>query len=136
VIVPFVLALSFIPNLKSLTPVLTAGTLLLIASFVAIGVIIQQKWSERPAIDELPQVNLPGVPLAVCAILYSYEGINLILPVESAMQDPVQFKRAFLWAVSSVSLISIVFSVICVVTFGSVTSGSVTAFLLQAYRDD
>jgi hypothetical protein len=68
-IVPFVLALSFISNLKSLTPVFTAGTLLLIASFVAVGVIIQQNWGERPAIDELTQVHLPGVPLAVCAIL-------------------------------------------------------------------
>ncbi len=60
---------------------------------------------ERPAIDELPQVYLPGVPLAICAILYSYEGINLILPVELAMQEPEKFKRVFLWAVFLVSLI-------------------------------
>jgi amino acid permease len=131
---PIILALSMIPNLKMLAPVMTAGTLLLIASFIAIGVVIQKEWPNRP--DELPTINPSQIPLAVCAILYSYEGINLILPVESAMFDPQEFKKPFVIAMTMVAMILVSFSVICVVTFGYVNSGSVTAFLLEAYPED
>ena len=131
---PFIMALSFIPSLKTLAPVMAMGTIMLLISFVAVGVIIGDEWEARPTTT--PQVNPPLVPLAVCAILYSYEGICLILPVESAMKEPQHFKKVFIGAMASVALILAVFASICVVTFGNVTSGSVTAFLLVAYEDD
>jgi proton-coupled amino acid transporter len=131
---PFIMALSFIPSLKSLAPVMATGTIMLLISFVAVGVIIGDEWEARPTTT--PQVNPPLVPLAVCAILYSYEGICLILPVESAMKEPQHFQKVFVGAMTSVCLILAGFAVICVVTFGNVTSGSVTAFLLVSYEDD
>jgi hypothetical protein len=115
-ILPCALALAFIPNLRSLATAPTVGTLLLIASFAAIDVIMVQKWGDRPAFDNPPELKVPGVPLAICAVLYSYEAINLILPVKSVMQKAKEFERFFLWAVISVALILIAFSVICVVT--------------------
>jgi proton-coupled amino acid transporter len=59
--------------------------------------------------DKLPELKPPGVPLAFCAILYSFEGINLILPVESAMQEPKEFECVFVKAALSVMLILIAF---------------------------
>ena len=40
-----------------------------------------KEWDARP--DELPELHVPQMPLAACAILYSYEGICLILPIVS-----------------------------------------------------
>ena len=129
-----VMSLSFIPSLKTLAPVMAAGTILLLMTFVELGIIVNQEWSNRP--DTTPTVNPPQVPLALCAILYSYEGICLILPVESAMKDPREFKKVFSWAMAIVALILATFACVCVLTFGNVTSGSVTAFLLESYRND
>jgi amino acid permease len=131
---PFIMGLSFIPSLKSLAPVMAMGTIMLLISFICVGVIIGDEWEVRPTTTV--QVNPPLVPLAVCAILYSYEGICLILPVESAMKEPQHFKKVFIAAMTSVAVILAVFAAICVITFGNVTSGSVTAFLLGAYEDD
>eukprot|EP00934_Nitzschia_sp_Nitz4_P007915 Nitzschia sp. Nitz4//scaffold13_size275219//271069//272811//NITZ4_000932-RA/size275219-processed-gene-0.174-mRNA-1//-1//CDS//3329536188//7905//frame0 len=131
---PFVLVLSLIPNLKSLSPVMSAGTALLVVTFMALGAIIIKEWDKRPT-DPL-EFNLEGAPLALCAILYSYEGINLILPVESAMLEPQYFTAPFLLAMTCVALILASFAVICVVTFGKVTNGSMTAFLVDEYPDN
>lgn len=132
---PLILGLSLIPNLKSLSPVMAIGTFLLMITFAAIGIIIHQVWEFRPPAEEI-QMNWAGAPLAVCAILYSYEGINLILPVESAMLESKYFKIPFVLSMMSVAFILCSFSVICVLAFGNVTSGSVTAFLIEAYPDD
>lgn len=74
---------------------MAVGFVLLLATLGALGVIVGEEWSDRP--EETPSANLSQIPLALCAILYSYEGINLILPVESAMQQPEKFAPVF-WA--------------------------------------
>ena len=77
VIMPAIIALSLIPNLKLLSPVMAAGTFFLGICFVAIGVIVCQEWEHRP--ESPPSINLPQVPLATCAILYSYEVRKMIV---------------------------------------------------------
>eukprot|EP00550_Attheya_septentrionalis_P000699 CAMPEP_0198289276 /NCGR_PEP_ID=MMETSP1449-20131203/7516_1 /TAXON_ID=420275 /ORGANISM="Attheya septentrionalis, Strain CCMP2084" /LENGTH=580 /DNA_ID=CAMNT_0043987579 /DNA_START=95 /DNA_END=1837 /DNA_ORIENTATION=+ len=131
---PVILSLSFIPTLKGLAPVMAWGTVCLVVGFAALGFIVQQEWSERP--EETPSLKLPQFPLAMCAILYSYEGICLILPIESAMKKPEQFKLVFVLAMSLVAIILAVVASLCVLSFGNVTNGSVTAFLLEKYHND
>ena len=74
------------------------------------------------------------MPLALCAIMYSYEGINLILPVESAMKSPENFEKIFKIAMICVAVIFSLFSIICVMAFGKVDDGSITAFLMLHYK--
>ena len=80
VALPFILGLSFIPNLSALTPVLTMGTVLLFSGFGVLGYVIYAEWDGRP-VDPV-EVQWKEAPLALCAVLYSYEGICLILPIE------------------------------------------------------
>jgi proton-coupled amino acid transporter len=134
IFLPVILALSFIPSLKTLAPVMASGLYLLLFAFFGIGVIIGSEWQGRP--DHTPELNPPQVPLAVCAILYSMEGINLVLPLESAMKEPHHFKRVFVMSMAVNALILASLASICVLTFGEVTNGSVTAFLLEAYQED
>ena len=52
------------------------------------------------------------------------------------MKDPQQFPKAFCGAMTCVAITLASMAIVCVLTFGYVDSGSVTAFLLDAYRDD
>merc|ERR1711935_340371 len=72
----------------------------------------------------------------MCAILYSFEGVCLILPVEKAMAEPQQFKKVFFWAMVFVAAIFSAVAGLCVHAFGEVTNGSVTAFLLEKFKED
>ena len=135
VVLPVVMALSFLPNLKTLAPVMAAGTVLLMLTFLTLGVVLVLEWPNRPQDDPI-EFTASSSPLALCAILYSYEGINLILPVESAMKEPQHFAPVFVWSMVAVAAMLAIVAVSCVLTFGHVTNGSVTAFLVENYRDD
>ena len=134
VALPFILGLSFIPNLSALTPIIALGTLLLFGGFAVLGYVISVEWNEEPA--NPVQMHWKEAPLALCAILYSYEGICLILPIESTMAEPKRFKNVFRAAMASVAVILATVANLCVYAFGEVTNGSVTAFLLKEYKDN
>jgi amino acid permease len=71
-----------------------------------------------------------------CCWRRSFEGICLVLPVEQAM-TPRQAKRHFMptfaLAMLTSATIFATLSYFCVATFGPITNGSITAFLLQKY---
>lgn len=71
---PFCLSLSFIPSLKRLAPIMAVGSILVIVTLVLLGIVGGKQWSDRPDFQDLPKFDLPSAPLAMCAILYSYEG--------------------------------------------------------------
>lgn len=132
---PFVLMLSFIPTLRAMTPAMAAGTILLFLGFTSLAITGFVEWGTRPP-EDLPTFQPAKAPSALCAILYSFEGICLILPVESAMKEPKGFKSAFIISMSLVALLLCLVSVLCVLAFGQVTNGSITAFLLEEYKGD
>ena len=134
VALPFIMVLTFIRSLKALTPVIVIASILLFTGFGLIGYTIFAVWEDRPS--DAIEIQWPSVPLAVCAVLYSYEGICLILPIESSMKHPKQFKQVFGSAMSCVAVIFALFGNICVYSFGAVNNGSITAFLLEKYKDD
>lgn len=134
IVLPAALLLSFIPTLKQLAPVIAAGAVSLLSAFVVLGGLIAMKWEDRPT--ELPTLDIASVPVSLCAILYSFEGICLILPIESAMKHPQHFPRVFWTSMTVVCVLVGFLAAICVVTFGAITNGSITAFLLDQYRND
>jgi len=128
---PAILVLSFIPSLKQLAPVMAVGTALLMFSLASLGVIVWLQWEARP--EAPPEMTISKVPLALCAIIYSYEGICIILPVESAMAQPSKFGPVFVSTMIVVAALYAVVGSISITTFGNVTSGSLTAFLLDNF---
>ena len=126
---PAVLALSCLGNLKKLAPVTMAATFCLSFAFVLLFIVL----AEHDRSDTvLPTLSLPQVPLAMCAILYSYEGICLILPVEGAMKSPKHFGKVFWAAMATACAVFCVVATWSVVVFGNVENGSITAFLLES----
>ncbi len=123
------------PTVKSMVPLMVVATFLMMSGFALLGWIGFSKWDDRPAIDELPGLKLDGNAfMALCGILYSFEGICIILPVESSMRNPVkEFKSAFAFSMVVVTMLLCVMAGMGVLVFGEVTNGSITAFLLETY---
>ena len=128
-VLPMAMFLSCAPNLKVLSPLSAVGMVLLFLAFSCISLIMAANWADRPA--DLPSVDASRIPLAMCAIVYSFEGINLVIPIEAAMKDPGHFDKVFALAMASVTAIYSLFACICVVAFGPIDNGSITAFLME-----
>ena len=128
-ILPMAMFLSCAPNLKVLSPLSAVGMVLLLLAFGCISLIMTINWADRPA--DLPTVDAARIPLAVCGFLYSFEGINLVIPIEAAMIDPSQFDKVFVVGMLSVAVVYGVFACLCVAAFGPIDNGSVTAFLMD-----
>ena len=88
-----------VPSLKRMVPFLMCGTVCMVLGFATIGWIGYDHWEDRPTAaknskdgDDEDKLLLPTVHwnknaiMALCGILYSYEGICIILPIESAME--------------------------------------------------
>ena len=137
---PVVLALAMIPDLKGLASASAFGTILLMVGFGILAVLVLQEYDDRPTyVPEtgFPYFNTAGValyPLAACALLYSYEGICLILPIESAMKNPEHFGKTFCLAMFLAAMTFSVVAAVAVYVFGDVSDGSLTAFLLERYE--
>ncbi|KAG7371391.1 transmembrane amino acid transporter [Nitzschia inconspicua] len=135
-VLPAMMALSFIPSLKSLAPVMLAGTVLIMAGFSSLAVIGAIEWGNRPNWEDMPTLNPIKAPMALCGILYSFEGICIILPVESAMKEPKHFQSAFWTSMTIVTLLLCGMAGLATLAFGDVTNGSITAYLLEEYKND
>jgi len=143
VLLPLLVALSFLPNLKRLAPSIAAASFFMIISFVLIGLIITSnlphglvEWNSNHKTWQsmFEDVDWSMGAMATCVIMYSLEGDQLILPIESAMARPERFG-----AVLAVSMIIIgfwfsAFGSVCVLAFGNIDGGSITAYLLD-YND-
>jgi proton-coupled amino acid transporter len=114
--VPAVLALSCIPDLRALAPVSKVGMVLLLASFLMLGGAVAENWGQHAS----PKVELSKVPIAMCAIMYSFEGICLVMPVEQSMKHPKKFNQTFIAAMVTVCIIFSSVGVACVMAFGAI----------------
>jgi len=133
-VLPFAAALCCLPSLKSLAPVMATGTALLFSGLSLLGVVIVMEWRNRPL--ERIEVDWVKVPLTLCAILYSFEGICLILPVEAVMRRPNYFGSVFAGAMVTAASVFCMTASLSVLAFGKVTNGSITAFLLANDASD
>lgn len=127
--VPLAAGLTLLPNLSALGKVSELAMLILFAAFGVIGAVLISNWSLRP--DEMPSINWKQAPMAVSGILYAFEGICIVLPLESTMKERKDFVPVFSLAYSIVTIVYIVIGASCVFVLGSVNEGSITAFLLD-----
>jgi len=133
-VLPAAMALSCVPNLKALGFAIKIATGLLFSAFFFIGVVVIKNWGDYSGAktNETDEGRWSStVPIAICAVMYSYEGISLVLPVESAMQKPESFARPYGLGLVGMIIIFTAFPSFCVAAFGTVDDGSITAFLLN-----
>ena len=129
VALPAVIGVSCLASLKSMAPCSAWGGITLAVSLALVGAVAAQDWSSRPL--EAPSFHWSTSPLAMSAILFSFEGISLVIPIENSMARPQSFRTTF-WIVKYV--VTAVFCLVaapCVLIFGHVSNGSITAYLLS-----
>lgn len=130
---PVFLVLSCILSLKKLTPFVTMA---LAAMVTAVGVVLFL------ALDQiadhgiepgglLPSWELSNLPVLFGAILYAFEGITLVLPIESQMSRPEQCKSMILASMATVATVFFSVAMLSYLAFGVITSGSITVELEQ-----
>lgn len=112
-----------------MAPVTAYGVVAILIGFLMVGITAVANWGDRP--ENLPALDMPTLPLAFCAIMYSYEGINLLLPIESAMKRPANFEKSFSLAMVIVLSVFTTFATLSVVAFGKIDDGSITAYLMM-----
>eukprot|EP00554_Chaetoceros_debilis_P007760 CAMPEP_0194077634 /NCGR_PEP_ID=MMETSP0149-20130528/4230_1 /TAXON_ID=122233 /ORGANISM="Chaetoceros debilis, Strain MM31A-1" /LENGTH=406 /DNA_ID=CAMNT_0038758719 /DNA_START=363 /DNA_END=1583 /DNA_ORIENTATION=+ len=139
-LLPPILVLTSVPNLKRLSPYITIATIFMCLTFVLIAFIISNNWESGMTIwmakhqtwqGYLQEIEWKLVPLATCAIMYSLEGDQLILPIESSMTNPRAFDRVLVASMTIVGVLFCVFASSCTIAFGNVDGGSITAFLMD-----
>jgi len=134
VTLPFMIFLSLLKDLKVLAPFSKWGVVLMsVAVLMVAGVMITDWGLDVPLEDrdDTTRIRWPKAPEALCAVLYSYEGINLILPVESAMARPDAFHGIYYCAMVNVFVVFASMGALSVMAFGIVDDGSITAFLMK-----
>jgi proton-coupled amino acid transporter len=127
--VPIAAGLTLIPNLKALGPVSEVSTELIFLAFGILGIILGLNYEARP--DSLPKFDWIKAPLAFCGILYAFEGICIVLPLESTMKRRDKFLSIFSWSYVVIAVVYTTIGSVCVWILGSVENGSITAFLLE-----
>jgi len=138
-LLPVCLGLSSLSNLKVLAPYIAVASFLMFATFFLISIAITKHWNEgvtnwkqNGGID----IDWAKVPLAACAIMYSLEGDQLILPIEAAMHKPVKyFQRTLIFSLSFICCLFCMFGSFCVIAFGHISNGSITADLQNRSKD-
>jgi solute carrier family 36 (proton-coupled amino acid transporter) len=129
--VPVILAVSCVPSLERMAPITMPGTALLCAALCIVAGVMVDEWSERPtAMDSSTQQQQQPL-LALCALLYSFEGICLLLPIQAAMERPHNFPFIFVSSMITVTVVFCTLASFAVWTFGTVSDGSITAYLLH-----
>lgn len=126
-ILPIAIFLTLLPNLHALGPVSEIAIIILVSAFGILGVVLALNFDQRPT--EMPTIDWVKVPMAVSGILYSFEGICIVLPLDATMRNRQRFIPIFTQAYVIITIIYAVIGASCVYVLGFVDDGSITAFL-------
>lgn len=118
VIVP----LSFIRNISKLGP-----AALLADVFIMIGIIYiyyyDISWLSKTGIDSSVVLFNPSkYTLTIGSCIFTFEGIGLILPIQSSMSSPQKFEKLLATVMVIITIIFCSVGVLCYATFGSNTN--------------
>jgi solute carrier family 36 (proton-coupled amino acid transporter) len=126
-ILPIAIFLTLLPSLHALGPVSEIAIIILVSAFGILGVVLALNFDQRPT--EMPTIDWVKVPMAVSGILYSFEGICIVLPLDATMRNRQRFIPIFTQAYVIITIIYAVIGASCVYVLGFVDDGSITAFL-------
>nr|XP_039257967.1 LOW QUALITY PROTEIN: proton-coupled amino acid transporter 4-like [Styela clava] len=121
-IIPVIL-LTFIENLLCLL----GFQQLRMPQFISVGMILRYLTPNLPPVTSRPFIaEITDFPLFVGGVIYAFEGIGVILPLENAMRTPEYFPKIIYIGMTMISILYIVFGFIGYLKFGSKACGSIT----------
>eukprot|EP00301_Raphidiophrys_heterophryoidea_P006676 c12671_g1_i2.p1 GENE.c12671_g1_i2~~c12671_g1_i2.p1 ORF type:complete len:336 (+),score=66.57 c12671_g1_i2:118-1125(+) len=129
---PIFLALSLFRRLSHITPFTVVGNMTLATGvIIVLGSLGKHFATSVGHLSQLPlTAPLSKIPVFIGSVLYSFEGVALVLPIESEMAIPKLFPATLLLSMSVVGVVFFVTGTYCYVALaGDVSSGSLSASL-------
>jgi len=124
IIVPFLISLAMLPSLTALAPISTAANL---CNLLGMMVVL---WDDVASFKTheivVPMTSLSNLPFMFGVSVYCFEGIGMILPMESAMKDRSKFPALLFGTVWLISGIFITFGLMGYIGYGPHTQDIVT----------
>jgi proton-coupled amino acid transporter len=131
-------------HISTLNAINAVATVMLFASLISILVISAAGTTdahtddEQPADDDLvmhTKLSFASVLTSSCALMYSFEGICLVLPIRAAVTPTSAFTLVYTSGITLVAAIYFAFSYAVASSLdNNVTSGSITAYLTADIR--
>ncbi|CAD6188657.1 unnamed protein product [Caenorhabditis auriculariae] len=82
-------ALCTIRELKALAPLAAAANLIYL---IAVVIVLQDLFSSWHSYDSLPAIgNWQSLPLFFGTVMFAFEGVAVVLPIENQMNEPIHF---------------------------------------------
>ena len=143
-IYPVLLGLSWIPTLHRITPYsFIAATAVMIGTALTLGYAIVHlfgKAGPTPVVEAPVDSSFTLQHLAEFygTVVYSLEGIGLVLPIERSLKSDCQkgYRRMLLNTMYMIVLLYVILGEVPLVSFQRITDGSITAVIEEYYQND
>lgn len=123
-------ALSWVEDIKKFSATFLVGNLLILATVISVSGYCFWSISTNGPGAGLEPYNPAGFWSTVGFVIYSYEGIGIVMPVLSKAKDPELFTRCLVGAIATLAAIFIFFGELTAFTFGaSLTEPFITQML-------
>jgi solute carrier family 36 (proton-coupled amino acid transporter) len=125
ILLPILAALVQIREIKYIAPTSTLGNV--IYGF-AIFVIFYEGFADHCCVagSDMREASLSGLPITFGTLVFSLEGIGLVLPLEQSMKDKNKFHRVFTYSVSTVVSLYCIFGCLGYLFYGDETKSVIT----------
>eukprot|EP00041_Stephanoeca_diplocostata_P013805 m.244497 g.244497 ORF g.244497 m.244497 type:complete len:355 (-) comp19473_c0_seq6:733-1797(-) len=131
-IAPCLVALTWIRHMKSLAVFSTFANVATMMTIIVILLFAGQNLVHRGAFASgLPAATLATAPVFFGSAIYSFEGCGAIPSIHESMADPKQFNTVLSQAGIVIFFCFFFTGLLCYVSYGHITSGSMTAELAE-----
>lgn len=131
-LIPVVSGMVMVRSAKGIVGFSTAATVLMAAALLGVfGYVLQNMHGELRHGTMQSFGRISKLPLVFGNLAFAFEGIGLVLPVESAMQESKRFRfpAVLTAAMATVALIFLLNGLLCYIALGQIESASITATL-------
>lgn len=134
-IIPFLTVLTWIRHMKQLAVFSKFANIATIITVIVILMFAGDNIVEQGGVaEELPAVLLHSAPVFFGTAIYSFEGCGAVPSIHESMQEPKGWVTVLGQAGAVIAFCFLFTGQICYVSYGNITSGSITAEL--AHRSD
>jgi len=126
---PFLLILSYVRNMKQLTPFSMMGIFAIYSSIIIVFYFsFDYLTTTSKSLDFAANAITPAnIAIFYGNAVYSFESIGLILPIENEMKTPARFPTILSLSFGFMVIVFTIVGLLPVLCFGEIDSGSITA---------
>eukprot|EP00040_Diaphanoeca_grandis_P033285 m.203623 g.203623 ORF g.203623 m.203623 type:complete len:421 (+) comp32857_c0_seq1:356-1618(+) len=129
-IAPFLIGLTWIRHMKQLAVFSTFANFATVVTIVVVLMFAGENIIENGGIaPDLPMQRIATVPVFFGSVIYSFEGCGSVPSIHDSMLEPTEFNNVLRQAGIVVFFCFIFTGMLCYLSYGDITNGSITAEL-------